>query len=614
MYLSRELQVAINRSALPLVKVDDQLMLLLRGWPTLCAACIVGSLSELSQGLLEHGLPSNMLDSSLAIETLELEKALDMKSSMTRQELCSLKKACSKSVKTLTKRKIADKNLLAELFQPPEFDESQPSELPNGVVFRDMIQNLILAERSPLTGKTFCDEKELEKFFFSPLVKAIWLDCFWWVFHERYKPDKEIQNKLFDRIALHYASLLFYGPRSFYEQAILKRLPALLSQALYTSFCCCFSQSWLNTHEFKSSICDTMGLWFSGLYPSPQSYNSWNYSKLDPERFRREELMNPVRHPVKDKVPGQDMRSFFSLGRPNSPKSNRLSKVNVQRVKNISEARSQVQGLKQGISFDLLPLPEVAGCMNVSTLVTQYRLWSDNSLLPSFPLQSHTASKSPTMKKNLFNLCGKSPLILHFLQNYTFMAQNGTDVLLTRLERSRMLPYPLQQKASERERTSLTYRDIIRLALSNMLKRRELISHLYQLHQQQWQHCDKHLRDLWDNFQREVKALDHKEAEMKKASHKFILPQPCAKQSDKLWESHLREDPPLGLQPQSPQLSALTTASSPARAPALKLPLAWAWPHQLIDHAHQRKHSQSERLTLLRTAFFGLFWRITVYL
>lgn len=27
-----------------------------------------------------------------------------------------------------------------------------------------------------------------------------------------------------------------------------------------------------------------------GIHPCPQSYNSWDYSKLDPERFRREKL------------------------------------------------------------------------------------------------------------------------------------------------------------------------------------------------------------------------------------------------------------------------------------------------------------------------------------
>lgn len=28
-----------------------------------------------------------------------------------------------------------------------------------------------------------------------------------------------------------------------------------------------------------------------GICPCPQSYTSWDYSKLDPERFRRQELM-----------------------------------------------------------------------------------------------------------------------------------------------------------------------------------------------------------------------------------------------------------------------------------------------------------------------------------
>ena len=43
-----------------------------------------------------------------------------------------------------------------------------------------------------------------------------------------------------------------------------QRLPSILSKALYTSFCCCFPQSWFNTHEFKSDICNTMSLWISG--------------------------------------------------------------------------------------------------------------------------------------------------------------------------------------------------------------------------------------------------------------------------------------------------------------------------------------------------------------
>lgn len=45
---------------------------------------------------------------------------------------------------------------------------------------------------------------------------------------------------------------------------------------------------------------------FSGIYPCPHSYNSWDYSKLDPERFRREELMLQRRRLLKGKVPARD--------------------------------------------------------------------------------------------------------------------------------------------------------------------------------------------------------------------------------------------------------------------------------------------------------------------
>ncbi|XP_053750791.1 protein FAM227A isoform X4 [Panthera pardus] len=192
----------------------------------------------------------------------------------------------------INKRKTADKNLLVELYQHPyKFNSAVPNRLPNGVNFCDMVGNVVRAERNRLSGKSFCSDRELEKFLSSPSPRAIWLDSFWWIFHERYQPNKEIQNELFDRISQHYASLLLHESKSHYEEALLKRLPSLLSKALYTSFCCCFPQSWFNTHDFKSDICNTMSLWISGIYPCLQSYNSWDYSELDPERFRREELI-----------------------------------------------------------------------------------------------------------------------------------------------------------------------------------------------------------------------------------------------------------------------------------------------------------------------------------
>ncbi|XP_044918306.1 protein FAM227A isoform X7 [Felis catus] len=237
-----------------------------------------------------------------AIERFELEKkALREqshgdpgdrdKSHRKSQHIC--RGSESRNVKSfINKRKTANKNLLVELYQHPhKFNSAVPNRLPNGVNFCDMVGNVVRAERNRLSGKSFCSDRELEKFLSSPSPRAIWLDSFWWIFHERYQPNKEIQNKLFDRISQHYASLLLHESKSHYEEALLKRLPSLLSKALYTSFCCCFPQSWFNTHDFKSDICNTMSLWISGIYPCLQSYNSWDYSELDPERFRREELI-----------------------------------------------------------------------------------------------------------------------------------------------------------------------------------------------------------------------------------------------------------------------------------------------------------------------------------
>ncbi|ERE82464.1 hypothetical protein H671_2g7411 [Cricetulus griseus] len=341
----------INVTALPMIAVDERMVISVNVRKALQSVlrkqlrdhpptCIVGSLSEVNKKITEIDLGPSMLASTSAIEEYELEKMslkekthgslgdrgkksfLSLKSAALPAGLASRNRHIYHpshltsppfSVKRpkeespckgselrnakliMTKRKTAEKNLLAELYQHPEFDETKPTKLPNGVDFCDMVGNVIRSEKNPLSGKSYCSDRELEKFLSSPFFSAMWLDSFWWIFHERYQPKKEIQNKLFDRIALNYAFLLFKTVRSHYVEALIKRLPSLLSKALYTSFCCCFPQSWFNTHEFKSAICDTMELWVSGTYPCPQSYDSWDYSELDPERFRREEMLQSSR-------------------------------------------------------------------------------------------------------------------------------------------------------------------------------------------------------------------------------------------------------------------------------------------------------------------------------
>uniref|UniRef100_A0A8C8WN40 Family with sequence similarity 227 member A n=1 Tax=Panthera leo TaxID=9689 RepID=A0A8C8WN40_PANLE len=405
----------INVTALPMVPVDEHLTVSLAARNTMKNA---------ARKNLEDNPPCILLwcrlqsrpNTPAAIERFELEK----------------KALREKSHGDPDPGDRADKNLLVELYQHPyKFNSTVPNRLPNGVNFCDMVGNVVRAERNRLSGKSFCSDRELEKFLSSPSPRAIWLDSFWWIFHERYQPNKEIQNELFDRISQHYASLLLHESKSHYEEALLKRLPSLLSKALYTSFCCCFPQSWFNTHDFKSDICNTMSLWISGIYPCLQSYNSWDYSELDPERFRREELI-------------------------------------LQRKR-------------------LLKIREFELCIGLCAYSSEPRA--------RFRFCSYPACKSPELTLNFFNIYGKSPLIVHFLQNHASLQQHGKDVLIVRREKT---------KSTE---SILTYAEVIELTLINMKKRKENLRELNWLHWNEWSYFHEYLKALQENFLRYLRAL-----------------------------------------------------------------------------------------------------------
>lgn len=129
------------------------------------------------------------------------------------------------------------------------------------------------------------------------------------------------------------------------------------------------------------------------------------------------------------------------------------------------------------------------------------------------PKQSYPACKSPEMTSNLFNIYGKSPLIVYFLLNYATLRQHGKDVLMVRREKSKTIP-----------ESTLTYAEIIDLTLSNMKKRSNNLHQLNRLHWNEWNYFDKYLKELHENFLREMKTIDQRAKEKKKANHMFIQP------------------------------------------------------------------------------------------
>ncbi|XP_040844132.1 protein FAM227A [Ochotona curzoniae] len=534
---------AVNSSALPMIPVDENLNVPLatrnaskeaarRDLENNRPSCLIGSMQQVNKRIAEINLVPSLLTNTLAIERFEMEKkAVKEKSRSSpgdREELLtyfsphpipySRSSAAKRPPATegdlcrdldlkstrsfMTKRvrhlggalfpeqlltpgreilaaqtvimmdkcgifkhlhdpnisKTADKNLLVELYQYPAFDNTKPNELPNAVAFCDMVGNVVRAERNPVSGKSFCSDKELKKFLSAPLLKSLWLDSFWWLFHERYQPNIETQKKLFDRAARCYALLLLREPRSHYEEALLQRLPSLLSKAVYTSFCCCFPQSWFNTPEFKAYVCNTINLWIAGTYPCPQSYANWNYSELDPERSRRAELMFQRKRMMR----GRDFYFFTSK-------------------------------------------------RHFSRKPTQSR--------KSYYAQSCPAGRNPPLTSNLFNIYGKSPLIVYFLQNYCVLSQYGMDVLVARKEQTKAVPD-----------STLTYAELIALTLNNMQKRKDNFRQLTRLHWSEWNYFNNYLRELRENFLRDVKTMNKRAAEKKKADHRFIPPSSLAEE------------------------------------------------------------------------------------
>ncbi|XP_055458941.1 protein FAM227A [Psammomys obesus] len=516
---------SINAIALPIIPLDESQVVSASARKDLENAvrkqlqdhpptCIIGSLSQVSQRVTEADTNYHRMDHTLAIEDYELEKksikerthsSPGDRAKRPKEEPtipCKGSEARNPRV-NLTKRQTADKNLLAERHEHPPFDETKPNKLPNGVAFCDMVGNVIRSEKNTLSGKCFCSDRELEKFLSAPSPSAIWLDSFWWIFHERYQPNKEIQSKLFDRVARNYASLLMKTVRSHYEEALIKRLPSLLSKALYTSFCCCFPQSWFNTHEFKSEICNTMNLWISGTYPCPQSYNNWDYSELDPERFRREELLHRSSRLIKG------YRSDFQTGHPNE--------YNIQRLcRKLRPTPNSFfpLGKYSRSPFGCITLTEHFMASPTSRKATQQvkRISETRACLSLYLKASHPACKNPKLISNQFNLYGESPLIVYFFLNYAELRKRGQDVLVSRREKTEMIP-----------ESAPTYADIIHQVMENMERRKRKLRELDRLHWNEWVYFKNYLKELKENCAREVALINKKAAEKKKANLTVLL-------------------------------------------------------------------------------------------
>ncbi|XP_061036309.1 protein FAM227B [Eubalaena glacialis] len=207
--------------------------------------------------------------------------------------------------------------------------------------------------------------------FLSEASVALLHDSFWWWFLHKFKPDRESQDSLFDRISESYVSLFMSIPLS-RKDAFFQVYPDCLAQAIYATFQEAFPESsdFFND-EFKEDLGNNIFLWLSGLKPKKDFWTHW---KLN-------ELSTTTIHGSK-KTPSESIKD--------------------------SIARSQ-ECISTYIDFNMTKIlknPE-GYTMPAS---------KEESRLSGLPTESHYSSSGPEFNRVLFNFGGQSPLILYYLK------------------------------------------------------------------------------------------------------------------------------------------------------------------------------------------------------
>ncbi|KAL2097122.1 hypothetical protein ACEWY4_006329 [Coilia grayii] len=67
-----------------------------------------------------------------------------------------------------------------------------------------------------------------------------------------------------------------------------KDFPSILSQTLYSCFCCCFPQSCstMRNSSFLQTLCSTAYQWTGGVSPGPNACKKWDFEALEPDEAK----------------------------------------------------------------------------------------------------------------------------------------------------------------------------------------------------------------------------------------------------------------------------------------------------------------------------------------
>nr|XP_033776151.1 protein FAM227B isoform X3 [Geotrypetes seraphini] len=247
--------------------------------------------------------------------------------------------------------------------------------------------------------------------FFSEASVAILQDSFWWFFLEKFKPNQEDQDHLFDRIADSFVALfgsVHYDVKDFF----FKVYADCLSQAICAVFWGAFPKSHVIFNDkFKEELINLIFQWVSGIKPVPSSWKKWTL----------------------------DFNGMIDISQ-------------------INEILSIEQAGRNQLDFNLDKLIQDAKDTCLSRLLDEeikdIRSTMDTSSKSATIIESHSIGPGPRFCRVLFKLGGQSPLVCHYLKMHA-ITNVITNTLTHKLQRTEISRLPS---------VAPTYQDVIKEA------------------------------------------------------------------------------------------------------------------------------------------------------
>ena len=126
--------------------------------------------------------------------------------------------------------------------------------------------------------------------------------------------------------------------------------------SVYTIFATCFPQSVLAqfTDVFKEFICQICHLWISGCKPTPNSFLSWNYKKLDPpEAVFAKEVLNKKKTNIIEDILNNE--SIITIAEANNPSTTTISNMSLNKSKKSTISMQSLNESQTNFSMNSMP-------------------------------------------------------------------------------------------------------------------------------------------------------------------------------------------------------------------------------------------------------------------